>query len=279
MSKCLCEPFLPRRTHEKGRFSSLFRTDRVIGSDKFACGLSEIDQKLQERVALPQHHCGPYGALRSLQPCGQALDALLQFGHCGEPTLLFETAGGALEREKSRWGGKRDQLQLLCPTVKDNKTHILESYISMAAMSVHHTEELLCNSVKISLSRSTFSRLQQQQENIWMVILIWWHNDVRDFLLLSKRRTFTNQHLQIEGVSGSHLSVLPQVRRLFQVDPGRFECFVHHLDASVPQRDVLPASLAHPPHRQTSPLGLPTSSPVGDGHVDKEAAVGQQVSG
>lgn len=97
-----CEPFIPRKTHENNRFTSLFLTDRVIGSDKFACGLSEIDQKLQERVALPQHHCGPDGALGSLQPCGQALDALLQFGHCGEPTLLFETAGGALESEKSR---------------------------------------------------------------------------------------------------------------------------------------------------------------------------------
>lgn len=102
-----------RHTWETPWFTSLFHTDRVIGSDKFACDLREVDQRLQERVALPQHHCGPYGALRGLQPCGQALDALLQFGHCGEPTLLFEAAGGALESEhNTRWGGKKDHLHL-----------------------------------------------------------------------------------------------------------------------------------------------------------------------
>lgn len=79
--------------------TSLFLTDRVIGSDKLACDLRKVDQRLQERVAFLQHHRGRCGALGGLQPGGQALDALLQFGHCGEPTLLFEAAGGALERD------------------------------------------------------------------------------------------------------------------------------------------------------------------------------------
>lgn len=72
-------------------------TDRVVGSEQFACWLREVDLRLQTWVALPQHHGGPHSALWVLQPCGQALDALLQFGHRGEPTLLFETGGGALK--------------------------------------------------------------------------------------------------------------------------------------------------------------------------------------
>lgn len=95
------------KTHPQ-RFAFEFPTDRVIGSDKFTGDLRQVDHRLQERVALPQHHRGPCGDLGGLQPCGQALDALLQFGHCGEPTLLFEAAGGALEGEnKTRWGGEK----------------------------------------------------------------------------------------------------------------------------------------------------------------------------
>lgn len=52
-------------------------TDRVVGSEQFACRLGEVDQRLQTWVALLQHHGGPHSSLRALQSCGQALDALL----------------------------------------------------------------------------------------------------------------------------------------------------------------------------------------------------------
>jgi len=76
----------------------------------------------------------------------------------------------------------------------------------------------------------------------------------------------------------AHLSLLPQVRGLLEGGASRLEGLVQHLDAGVPQRDVLPASPPPPPHRQTSPLGLPASRPVGDRHVDEQAGVGQGVS-
>lgn len=83
-------------------------TNRVVGSEQFACRLWQVDQGLQTRVALLQHHRSPQSALRALQSCGQALDALLQFGHCGEPTLLFEAGCGALKAE-DRDEEKEDQ--------------------------------------------------------------------------------------------------------------------------------------------------------------------------
>lgn len=76
----------------------------------------------------------------------------------------------------------------------------------------------------------------------------------------------------------SHLGVLPQVGGLLEGGPGRFEGLVQHLDARVPQGDVLAASPAHPANRQAAALSLPAASPVGDGHVDEEAGVGQRLA-
>lgn len=97
------------QTHPQ-RLASEFHTDRVIGRDKFTGDFGQVEQRLQERVALPQHHGGPCGALGGQQPGGQALDALLEFGHCGEPTLLFEAAGDALESgDKTRRGEEEEE--------------------------------------------------------------------------------------------------------------------------------------------------------------------------
>lgn len=82
--------------------SNVTLANRVVGSQHFASGLRQVDQGLQTGVAVFQHHRGADGALRALQSGGQTLDALLQLGHCGEPTLFFEAGGGALEREKER---------------------------------------------------------------------------------------------------------------------------------------------------------------------------------
>lgn len=87
-------------------------TDRVVGSEQLASWLWQVDQGLQTWVAFLQHHCGPQSALMALQPGGQALDALLQLGHCGEPTLLFEAGCGALKaKHRDRWGERRREVK------------------------------------------------------------------------------------------------------------------------------------------------------------------------
>lgn len=45
----------------------------------------------------------------------------------------------------------------------------------------------------------------------------------------------------------------------------------------MPQSDVFPASPAHPPDRQTPPLGLPAPSPIGDGHMHEQTGVSQWI--
>lgn len=72
----------------------------------------------------------------------------------------------------------------------------------------------------------------------------------------------------------SHLSFLPQVCCLFEGCASWFENLINHFDASVSQSDILPPSPPHSPHWQTSSLGLPASSAVGDRHMDKQAGVG-----
>lgn len=77
---------------------------------------------------------------------------------------------------------------------------------------------------------------------------------------------------------GPHLRVLSHVRCLFERAARQFESVVHHLDATVPQGDVFPASPTHPPDGQAPPLGLPAPSPIRDGHMHEQTGVRHWIS-